>query len=338
MEIEKKEQMVIDYLLGECDENQKIEAEDWINNDSETKKLFNQFRDIIISSDMTLSSKFDDLDENRLKQLSHKITGNNKKHFKIYKYLSAASIIIAVVLGILFAVNKIKPSNEIVYTEYTVPIGGKSEIVLNDGTKVFMNSCSKLKYNNFFGIKNRDVLLEGEGYFEVAKNKELPFRVNTSDIYVQALGTKFNIKAYADDNIIETVLIEGKVKVEKKRHSGISGFDKSIILTPNKSVLITKLNSGSKYSVKVNQIEDAGIYTSWKDDTWIIKSQSLEDLAKQLERRYNISIRFIDKDLMNVKFTGKLRNEPIEQVFKAIELTAQVNIEIKGNVAEIKHN
>lgn len=238
------------------------------------------------------------------------------------------------------------------YYETIVPMGAKSQLVLTDGSRVWLNAGSKLRYSTDFAISNRKVELEGEGYFEVASNKALPFEVKTSRLNVRALGTAFNVKAYPNEPVIETILVHGKVEVTRTQN-GEAMADVAVVMKPNQRLTLLKSTdellleakpnelsaspsdtvaaSGTAAAVKkVKSSANYMIDTSWKDVRWRIESEPLGSLAVKLERRYNVQISFADSTLRGYRFNGTLEDEPVEAVLKAMSLVAPVSYECKG--------
>jgi ferric-dicitrate binding protein FerR (iron transport regulator) len=247
--------------------------------------------------------------------------------------------------------------------EIEAPLGAKSQVSLIDGTKVWLNAGSKLQYSTGYGQENREVRLTGEGYFEVAKNKALPFEVKTSGITVRALGTAFNVKAYPNDATIETILVEGEVEITQVGKT--EGIDKNehVLLKPKQRFTLKKNTNEmlvettirekeqtAELSVKQQQkpltstvkaVEttlDLMSHTSWKDKRWRIESEALGGFATKLERRYNVKIVFQDKDLPKYRFNGTFEDEPIEEVLRALALAAPVNFTLKGNQVVLSRN
>jgi len=215
-----------------------------------------------------------------------------------------------------------------------VPLGGKSNIYLADGTEVLLNAGSQLKYNASFGQRKREVIIEGEAYFKVAKNPDMPFVVKTSDLIVKAYGTEFNVKAYAEDKVIETTLIEGSISVQKSK-SPTGKKQKEFFLKPNEQVRyhIADKKSGEANKSKklfISRNIDTDIYTAWINDRIYVKSEPLSSLIIRLERKYNVNIHFESQELETMRFSGVLENETIEQVMKAIQLAAPVQFRIKN--------
>ena len=204
-----------------------------------------------------------------------------------------------------------------------IPYGKTSEIVLSDGTKVYLNAGSRLVYPEFFVDKTREVFLVGEAFFEVKHDSKHPFVVQTTDIRLKVLGTKFNISAYPSENIIETVLTEGKVRMEQN-NSGI--FSETAIVLPNQLALFNK----SSHEVKLTEV-DTDNYTLWKEGLFKFESTDLSRVIKKLERFYNIRFNYRDPLLGTVKITGKLElGDNREEIINRVAVAASVKIEEKG--------
>lgn len=195
-----------------------------------------------------------------------------------------------------------------------VPIGGIYAVNLSDGTKVWLNSKSTLKYPVEFSGKTRNVSLEGEAYFEVAKNQQSPFTVKTKSGNVTVLGTHFNVSAYAEDQNFETTLAEGKVKVSQE--------DESVLLKPGQQA--RSKNAG----LKVVEV-DASVYTAWKDGKFYFENENLKNILIKMARWYNFNVKFEQKSLEQIKFTGiVLKDEPIDHFLDIISKTSNVKYKI----------
>jgi len=182
--------------------------------------------------------------------------------------------------------------------QLVIPYGRTSEIILPDGTHVFLNAGSRLIYPDFFADKNREVFLVGEAFFNVKHNEKQPFVVQTTDIRVRVLGTQFNVSAYPSDNIIETVLTSGKVRLEQN-NTGI--FSETTDLRAGQLAAFNKTE-------RTTQLKDVDIenYTLWKENLLKFESTDLSRVVKRLERYSNVRFRYPDPFLGGVKITGKL--------------------------------
>lgn len=207
-----------------------------------------------------------------------------------------------------------------------IPYGKKSMIVLSDGTKVWLNAGSQLVYPSVFMRKDRKVMLVGEAYFNVAKNKEKPFIVHTSEMDVQVLGTKFDVSAYPEDDFVETILEEGSVGLDIKG-KGMMEHDKQILLSPNQKLSLNKENLETTV-----RIVDVSMYTSWKEGILKSQSEDLIRLLKKIERYYNIQISLRDPLVAGYKISGKLDLEKSpEEVLNIIKLTVPIDWTKKSN-------
>ena len=200
-----------------------------------------------------------------------------------------------------------------------VPVGGIYAVRLSDGTKVWLNSKSSLKYPVKFSGNTRDVTLEGEAYFEVSKNPHSPFTVKTKSGNVTVLGTHFNVSAYQEDKKFETTLAEGKVKI-----SQISKTEKneSVILKPGQQASV------HNETIKVAEVDPYG-YSAWKDGKFYFENENLKSILDKMERWYNFNVRFEQKSLEQIKFTGiVLKDQPIDQFLDIIRKTSNVKYKI----------
>jgi len=182
-----------------------------------------------------------------------------------------------------------------------IPYGKSSQVTLSDGTKVWLNAGSQLMYPSVFDKKQREVLLVGEAFFEVVRNEASPFIVRTDQADVEVLGTSFDVSAYPDDKIFQTVLVCGSVSVETKKEGIWGGKDKKI-LKPNEMYLLDK-ESGVN---NVNRVDDVDTYTSWKEGMFDCDKQDLNRVVRKLERYYNKKIHIKDPMLGGYKISGKL--------------------------------
>lgn len=200
-----------------------------------------------------------------------------------------------------------------------IPYGNRSRITLNDHTVVWLNAGSRLIYPSVFSGSKREVLLFGEAFFIVSKDESRPFIVKTSDLSIRVLGTQFNICAYPDDNVIQTVLTEGKISL---RRNDADLFEDEIVVLPDQMAFFNKKTQ----ITKIRQV-DISYYTIWKDGLIKFSDEDLSRVIKQLERFYNISFGFNNPLIGSIKITGKLDlRENKEEVFKYISKVASVEI------------
>jgi transmembrane sensor len=196
-------------------------------------------------------------------------------------------------------------NNQVQYNTITTPNGGQFKIVLADGTKVWINAASSLKYPVAFVGKERRVELQGEGYFEVAPDAEKPFKVQIGNGEVQAIGTAFNINAYSDEYFASTTLIEGKVLIN-------SGDDNTILFPGQQARMNANRN------IQVGSNVDTEEVIAWKNGLFIFKSATLEQIMKQIGRWYDVEVAFENKDTTE-KFSGIVsRSQNLSAVLKIL--------------------
>ena len=222
--------------------------------------------------------------------------------------------------------------------------GAKSTLVLADGTKVTMNSDSRLKFPAGFSGNTREVYLTGEAFFDVTHNAKVPFIIHTSKMNIKVLGTEFNVKSYPEDSTSETTLIRGLIEVTLNDRPS----DK-IILRPKEKLVVSNEASSKQISsaatsspaqgarllissVHYVSVKDSAIVeTSWMDNKLVFQDESFGKLATDLERRYGINIRFSNSSVREFRFTGVFEKETIDEVLKALKLTEKFNYKIEGN-------
>lgn len=208
---------------------------------------------------------------------------------------------------------------QLTYNTIVIPKGGEYKLTLMDGTRIWLNSNSKLRFPSEFGSGVRKVELEGEAYFNVAKDSIHPFVVDVNKVQVKVLGTSFNVNAYSDLNEIVTTLVEGKVEMSDTL------FGNKDILLPNEQYLFNRLTGKV-----VKHAVDSRIYTAWKDGRFVFENESLEDIMMRLSRWYNVEVFFLNESLRELRFSGDLtRYDNIDQILELIELTQKVKFTIK---------
>lgn len=206
--------------------------------------------------------------------------------------------------------------NSNAYNEVETPNGGEFQVVLPDGTKVWLNAASSLRFPTRFTGSRRKVELTGEGYFEVAKNKKMPFFVETRGQEVAVLGTHFNINAYKDEHAIKTTLLEGSIKL-------IAPF-KSVVMAPGEQAALTT-NGLSVTSV------DTDISVAWKNGQFMFNDESIQGIMRQIARWYNVEIAYEGKPSDSRVFWGTIsRFKEVSQILEILELTKSVKFKIEG--------
>ena len=218
--------------------------------------------------------------------------------------------------------DSIEMANDNKNNELIIPKGGEYQVVLADGTKVWLNSASRLIYPQSFMGKERRVVLSGEAFFDVTHDAERPFVVETSRMNVKVLGTRFNVNDYDDNEEVSTTLVNGSVEI-------VSGDQQAFRLVPGEQAY-GKENELEKREVNVR------LYTSWIDGKFLFNNTELEEIAKQISRWNDVEIFFSSESVKKVRFTGAIvKFKPLEDLVRMIESTSQVRFSVKGRTIVI---
>ncbi|WP_446774763.1 FecR family protein [Macellibacteroides fermentans] len=250
----------------------------------------------------------------------------------IGKYLQmaagyAAAVLVGAALVFVFTHTRTLPEQVqggsfIVQTDNS----DRSFTQLPDGSRIWLNKGTKIEYNQQFGIRNRNVLLNGEAYFEVAKNKKLAFVVKTKSIDVTALGTSFNVNAYDDGNEVTTTLYTGKVNVQ----STLTGY--KTILNPFEVAVFSKTKD--KITKYVFTGPDKPV---WMEPEFRFDMLPLIDITKQLEHNYNVVFVYRNQKIKHLKFSGTFdRDEKLDEILRVIKINTNIDYAIKNDSVIIK--
>jgi transmembrane sensor len=248
------------------------------------------------------------------------LPARKKNHFAVRFGQWAAILVIGLIFG--YYLNSVKRVSSPVYYTTVAPKGSVSEMYLPDGSHIFLNSGSKIKYS-IDGIDGiREVFLTGEAWFQVVRMKEKPFLVHTSFYDVKVTGTRFNVKAYPDDKEVVTTLEEGSVHVNSPKNLK---FAEEIVLKPGEQLIY---NSESK-NIQVGEV-NTRLYTSWRENKLVFINLSLKDLRTLLERKYGVEIEIVDKSIQDYHYDGTIKNETVLEVLEILKLTLPIQYQIVG--------
>ncbi len=257
--------------------------------------------------------------ENRIKE-------KKRQQQKVVRLVSgiAAVLLVGFISGFLFV--KYTQQNPI-YITATAPAGSVAQLVLSDSTVVYLNASSQLTYCPEGKSRNREVTLNGEAWFDVAKNKKNPFVVHTPACDVNVTGTQFNVKAYATENQVVTTLEEGEVML-----SSAAGYQlaRPIHLKPGEQAVIDR--SANKALVK--KVETR-YFTSWKNNKLMFINMNIKELIVTIERKFGVEIEVTDPGILKYHYTGTLKNESVLEVMELIKHTLPIDYSVDGQVIRI---
>lgn len=263
----------------------------------------------------------DEMKEDIFLEVNRRIHHNLRKRFWLKASAIAASIALLLGVSNYISYHEGYKNQNSQMVEMANPMGMRSSIVLSDGTRVILNAGTTLSYPAAFVSSQREVKVNGEAFFEVSHDKDHPFIVSAENVKVKVLGTKFNVKAYKEDDHIEVTLTEGKVGV------GLGEHHDMMYISPGQQALFNKMKqSFSKYEVNLDY------YTSWKEGKFYFKSVTFLEIAKQLERRFNVHISVEPAKLQRTVFSGDfVRGENLEQILRIITADKRTDYTMRGD-------
>jgi len=376
---------IVDFILNESFQRYVLNKnqddvnywEEWLTKNQESATVFHEAKSLItfIATRKTLPkhrSVSDEVFEKLLSQIE--IEENSETEVQERRIISpfwyvAATVIVLIGLSFLFDIHNLFNTGSLnsQNLEVIVPKGQRSQVLLPDGTKVWLNAGTIFKYPSSFLKNSREVYLEGEAFFSVSHNKNLPFLVHIkNNLTIKVLGTEFNVKCYNEDRNVETTLIKGSVVftqrddnnkvlkevnlVPKEKVTYDKVVQKMVVtkfIVPDSSAVAASPNMASKIvrvknndnKEEVDNSDHLDELTSWKDDALVFDNDSFEDIAVKMERWFGIPIDIKDDNLKQERFTGKFVNkESVYQILDIINRSEPIQYTKKNNVIIISRH
>ncbi len=367
--IRKVEEIIWSYFEGNVTEKEIDFIFHWLDEGEENRKHFVTLKKTFMEisaqavnkefSESAYNKFLDRVNRYEAERQSEKDSRIKQLRVTIWRY--ASIIIIALSVGLLayYAGSRSSVSDSKTFCEIEVPYGAKSMLILPDSSKIWLNAGSKFRYNRNFDVSSREVYLEGEAFFDVQKRKH-PMVVHTSHLDIEVLGTTFNVKSYPDEDNIEATLVEGNIRINSKtsdRPLFLKPKEKLTFHKPDKQMQVSSYEI-DKTGIQVKEtiasrdlsvtqlLKDVDIAedvntdesTSWKDGKLIINNEPLEELTKKLQRKYDVTFMFDSERLKEYSYSGTLRDFPLEQVLKALELTSPIKYMIREKTVILYYN
>ncbi len=339
-------------LLGQLTPEEELWIEQWVRASPVNGEYYREARLLFKTASVSaLRVRFEHRVESAYSFFLSQIEVDQKNDSAKFRFLTqrmvgyAASILLVFGLGVTsLYFYRYSTTASVAMQNIEIPYGSKSKVTLPDGTVVWLNSGSKLSYQSDFGKENRNVILDGEGYFNVTKNPKMPFMVKSGKWQVKVLGTKFNFKTYGEDANAKITLIEGSINVSSNTDSHTS-----VMLKPNQQVSISKTTS----EVVVKEVT-ASTYAMWTEpkkevdmlsnlntnnnpnvtirNTLFFDEEPLEQIFRDLERAFNVKIEIKDAEVKRMKFYGDFRNEEtLPDILKIMAATSQLRYNTEGD-------
>jgi transmembrane sensor len=341
---DNKKDILTKYLQGCCSPDEKIKAIEWIKANDEEFVVKAAMAEILNKPDRSI------LPEDQIKRSRKKIFAaisknvQEKREKKVKRIIVKISAIAAswlLFFGFGYGLQQYfihKAEVDTGFYTIAAPAGSRSEVTLPDGSKVWLNAGSQIKFSKNFETDKREIQLAGEAYFDVMKKENMPFVVQTHEIKINVLGTAFNVRAYPGEKFVEATVERGLVTVERQvdgtsrgrkvvlKHNQQARFDNvrpidlpTAEMDSKAEAMVSPELGKTQGKIYVDEKVETAKFTSWIENILVFDSEPLESLTKTLERRHSVSIEILDENLKNRQYTGIFEKENIEQALKALQ-------------------
>lgn len=318
------EELIPSWFEGTLSQEEREKVKQWKALSEENRQIFtDSLRAWEGMEQLRRMKKYDP--EKAIRQVNSKIEKHKRiRLFDIFQRVAAILILPLIVATLWFALEKPQKTSEPFVAWHTLetPAGMRSEFVLPDSTKVYLNSNTSLSYPLVFSNTFREVKVSGQAYFEVAENKKVPFIVTTGKINVEVTGTEFMTTNYKHEKLTEIVLIEG----------GINLFQGDY-LTSRKNIV--KLEPGHKAFLEVgnNELVTTGVdkekYLAWKNGILIFRNDPMPEVVLRLNRWFNVDIKLVGNELKDYVYTATFEEESLTQILELLKISAPIDYSIK---------
>lgn len=329
-------QIIAKHFAGEISDKEAGQLGDWLKASAENEKLFydlkGEWENLELKSTISDRSRV-------LNKVKARIEAEEKQEDKVVRklfgstwYKIAASVIVLISISVITWYQIQDPFSTLNAFGYEIEkcdAGNQKEILLSDGSRIYLNGDSRVKYKEDFPGKERNVFLQGEAFFDVARNEQKPFVIGLNKAEVKVLGTSFNVKAYLGDKRMETSVLTGKVSF--KYTEGIfKSNEESMLLVPGEKGVV---NSSNKSFNKLQV--DNNIDIAWMKKELHFENTTLLEISKTLYRMYGVNFKLTDGSLEDLRITANFENEKLEEIIKILEMTSEFSYKIEKNLITI---
>lgn len=327
------DELIATYLSQGLESEKLSELENWLKASLENQKHFQQMREIWFSTISANEEERYNKEEaySRFLNRTCQIPQEEKtvKKLSLHKFFYGAA---AVALLCLISFASYRTGTEQVKKQFAemvveAPLGSKTRLYLPDGTLVWLNAGSTITYSQGFGVEERKLKLSGEGYFEVTRNKQLPFEITTKELQLRVLGTKFNFRNYPEDEEVSVSLLEGKVSLRNYLKN-----DALCYLEPDQKAILNKKNGKLMVSAS-----EARYTAEWTNGFLFFDEELLPDIIKELERSYNVKIYIEDESLKTFRFYGNFvrKEQTIQEILEMLASTGKLEYRIERKTVRL---
>lgn len=346
------EELIFRQLKNNLSPEEEKDLLEWYHTSEANQKLYADYCVLFKSHEIASVKPFFEKDkEYAWLHFSNRLRNKQRPSRNIFRSIMryAAIIFVAFSMGVA-TLWLLQPESKELAQCIEIPLGSKSRITLPDGSKVWLNSGSVLTYQNGFGKNNRILTLDGEGCFDVTKNKELPFEVYSGDVKIKVLGTKFNMKSYLEDESTKVTLIEGSLnistRIDKQEGRTIVPNQQAVINKSSHQLVVKEVDAfnyamwteakkeevAEKSIVPDKKLPDMIVPTTTLRNILFFDEEPLNQIIRDLERAFNVSIELKEANIGKERFYGDFRNEEtIYDILKIITMNSDLRYEIENN-------
>ena len=321
------DEQIIAFIKGELDAAGKSSLEQWVTASPQNRDYFSKTCQVWLATGLeAYRDRFDVNDAFSEFNLNHKSAlKRSRPVWKFYTAVTAAAAALALLFGLSYNLGRKSIQNELSEIVAEAPLGSHLKMTLPDGSRIQLNAGSSVRYSQGFGVVDRKISLSGECYFEVAPDEAIPFVVSTRDLDVKVVGTKFNFRNYPNDLEAIVSLLEGKVELDNRLRQS----DEKRFLNPGQRVILDKHIGEMRIEMK-----DAQNAILWTTGSIFFDEELLPDIAKELERQYNVKIDIRGEALRKLRIFGNIipREMTLEEVMETLSATNRIDYTIQDGV------
>jgi transmembrane sensor len=318
---------IVKNLKGHATPEEKTALEHWLNEDESHSQIFSEIQNVYNLTSNIPPYFYPDKEKawRKIDRQTRNSSAKVRQLFNRLKYTAAAVILLLVSLTFFWYYQTNTQEVFQHYSEIIAPPGQKTMVVLPDSSLVWLNSGSTLKYNRNFNVKDREVVVTGEAFFDVKRNEAKKFSVRTGILSVQVYGTAFNVKNYEDDQLQEITVSEGRVGISDKTRELKQ-------LTPGQQAVLNKSTNKLTFSKA-----DPAVVSSWKDNELKFDNTPFDEVVKYLERWYGVSINIDPSMIGRHHYTFKIKTESLTEILEKIKVMTPIAYEINGKDVRIRY-
>ncbi|MCX6120885.1 MAG: FecR domain-containing protein [Ignavibacteriales bacterium] len=351
--------LLIRYIVSEATDKEKQKIEQWLKKDITHQQLLRSLEQLLHESQLDLAqwnedelwnkfaskagialSQAESPDEIKLipdtnisrwliLSVMHWCFGINRSSSQyVFRLAVIAILILGGAIGTAVYFKQLQQKRELAYQstyqEYSTQKGERSKLLLSDGTSIHLNSATKVRFPIVFAKEKREVFLDGEGFFEVARNESSPFTVQTANANIRVLGTIFNVTSYSEDNKTQVVVSEGQV--------AFAGIQQQDVVLLNRNQMSRIIKGGHPTTAEVIRTDK---YLAWLKNQMVFENATLAEVIKQLSRKYDVVFEVHDPELLSRHIVATYGNESLSQIIRSLSFSLRFQYEQRGKVVSL---